>query len=280
MKADFIHINGISINTKMIDSALVNQADIDFFNYVNQVAKWFAYTLSTQSKYMVSHKHDPPWDYSGQLINTNQSFDLNDYPQLQDFIEEYNGHTLATFLSGCGFHHVTYSEELEELTFTWISGLLEDLIIEMFSSLPYEQLDQIITTINDEQIFYDLLYTLSFELIEKVSPMNSKILFELGKELAYKQMAQEKEELQKRKKREQETDLVAQRILQKLQAQYKLAYRETMPNRIERPLFMEKVKPLLFQLHQLGIPLEEIRLLSKCGVWSNSVVHDLENLSI
>ncbi|WP_093229030.1 hypothetical protein [Thermoflavimicrobium dichotomicum] len=280
MSKTVIHLEGIPLNIMDLERAWFHRIQTHFFDYLHQVAEWFAYTLQTKPKYMITHEYDPPWDSSGKLIHAKQPFQLSDYPLLQEFIEEYNGCTYATFMSGCGFRHETFREDLEHLTISWLNGHLEDLIIEHYSFLPPEKLNELLTAIFDEQLFDDSLFVYSIELIEKIGIMDSKLLFELGKEKALQQIEQEKLESERKHKQEEADNQTAKMILKKLRAQYKLIYRENMPERIEKPFFNAKIKPLLIQLIQQGFSLTQIRLLSRCAIWSNSVTWELEHFSL
>ena len=68
----------------------------------------------TQDKIEITHDYDPPFDCSGQAYRTHEYYRLMDYQTFEDFLEEYNGASQASYMSGCGLFWRTYSDEIED----------------------------------------------------------------------------------------------------------------------------------------------------------------------
>lgn len=82
-----------------------------YHEWFTEIATWFSYTIQYSTAHKVSYDSDPPWDCSGRTVETG-SFDLSQYKTFKEFQEEYTGNTKASYMSGCGFFHETYEEEL------------------------------------------------------------------------------------------------------------------------------------------------------------------------
>src|SRR5690625_2480567 len=82
----------------------------------NEIMKLFppliSYDLMTNLKLNISHDADPEWDHSGILYTNfpNENFDVADYESVDDFLEEYTGNSIATYVSHYGLHHETYRD--------------------------------------------------------------------------------------------------------------------------------------------------------------------------
>ncbi|HZJ83426.1 MAG TPA: hypothetical protein VFD57_06425, partial [Clostridia bacterium] len=171
--------------------------------YIQIVSEWFAYVILTRCRKIVDHKYDPPWDCSGNIINTDGKFSLDDYPALLDFVEnEYSGNSRPSFISGCGIFYNTYSDELDDITRDWIVYQLEYIIKELIEEENVQLKDWLLTL--DEIINFDIENTLDisqeilcediisdftfsefpYEIMESILCMDPKLLFKRGKDTA------------------------------------------------------------------------------------------------
>ena len=88
--------------------------EIDQKKYRQLVANWFAYQIMYSSRYEEDYSNCPPWDSSGEIRHVG-SFNLADYETLESFLEEPTGQTEASYVSGCGFFHIRFEKELQEI---------------------------------------------------------------------------------------------------------------------------------------------------------------------
>ena len=84
--------------------------------YENEICNQAIYDFSTRKKLEICHDNDPPWDFSGQIVQAKGTggFLASDFETLGDFMEMPNGNSIATYVSRYGMHHQTFGEWYEE----------------------------------------------------------------------------------------------------------------------------------------------------------------------
>ena len=260
-------------------------------SYLQLVSNWFAYIILSNEKYIVDHSLDPTWDYSGRLLKAEEPFDLNDYVTFGDFVEtEYTEDSTASFTSRCGLYHTTYDEPLEYLTNEWLMSLLEPVIKDLIKNdneylmewiaiekkniiSSSEDIDGIIDEIFDDDLIGDFILTSSLELLESLKPIHPIFLFNRGKVEALKTIESERVKQKKMREDYRINSKKAQLLWNKIIKMYQEKYNEVMPHRIEKPLYDQKVKSLLIELHRNGTDVKEIQYIGKHinHYFSNSV---------
>lgn len=143
--ADFINNHHASlvyqINTEL---------DIQMEELRKEFLKQINYYLTTPelpAHYVEDHSYDPPYDHSGELVKEGQ---ISTEITVKEFLEdEYNGDTRASYCSGCGFFHDTYSESLRSFTLEYGCNLMYRIIRENINK-------EFKVTISDEE--FDELY--------------------------------------------------------------------------------------------------------------------------
>jgi hypothetical protein len=258
----FLVIDDIQVDFPKFERQFYKKIQSEFFGYIHFIAEWFAYSLLTNFE----DQEDPcQWKHS---------FSFNSYPQLYHFIHAENRRKSPSENKNGFANSETNLENLENLTDIWLTDQLEDFLVEQLSHLPTHQLNRFMVSCRDA--FQESKNALSYDLIQKVLIMDSKFLFELGKEQALLQL--EKEEFADviQKEQEEELERNCSLLLKKLQSQYKQTYHESFPLRISLPLYEDKIKPLLVDLLSQGVPLHQIRSLSKYSYWAPSVCNELK----
>ena len=103
----------------------------------------------TYPKRGLTHDYDPPYDHSGMTIVVygDESYNENDFKTIGDFLEMYNGNSIATYTSGCGLTHETFGEyyELE------LKGMLTKAIYSFLSGIDKQELQLLV----DEMPYYE-----------------------------------------------------------------------------------------------------------------------------
>ncbi|MGO0063467.1 hypothetical protein ACTID9_26275 [Brevibacillus fluminis] len=165
---------------------------------LNRLAVDLAYDFIFRPKYIVTHEFDSPWDYSGTLLRLDEGFSLDDYPCIGDFLEEYTGNSIASYISGCGFFHDTYEEKYEQLISEFIFDcynevlshidvqVLVDLLLKNGCEISEDDKTDIIQTIIDFELFEEV-HWYHLDLLERIKPMSFKLLIFRGKDEAIKQ---------------------------------------------------------------------------------------------
>jgi hypothetical protein len=276
-KLNVIVPNGNIIEYTLLEMKLNQKVKENFNLYITVVAKWLAMViLSDKPKYVVVHDYDPSWDFSGSLEHKGH-LNLRDYNILEDFLDEYTGATLPSYVSGCGLFHQRYVENLEEITRFWLSDQLDLVVQEIFPHLTKEIVEDIIEEIYSADLLGDLLIELEVGLIDRTAKIDVNYLYKLGKEKATHQLKLKHMENLKRQEEEDKQRKIAEQLWTKVKAMYELRYSNTIPNYIDKPLYQEKVQSILVELVHDGIPLEHIRYLGRFRVhsFSNSVTDNI-----
>ncbi|PTM59848.1 hypothetical protein [Desmospora activa] len=267
-----------------------------FPRYFDHIAKWMAYQFLTKNKYEVDHNLDPPWDSSGRLISTNQNLQTEDYQTLEQFLEEYNGNSLPSFVSGCGLSHQTFAADLERET----SQFIGDELYNLLSQLNQQQLDEIKTFLLNnpyrsedldltmpENIAYEIFITDTLEcywniiiaMQERIALFEIALLYKRGISTATERFAKEHEEKKQRNEQLKKQHIKASQTWSKIERLYQVRFGETLPFSIEMPFYKTQFHPWLLSLQTEGMAETEIQMTAKfyCHSFSNSVRHHLSS---
>jgi hypothetical protein len=270
---------GKKININHLVNQLLEQVEMLFDEYVFLVSHWFAYTILTETKHILTHNFDTPSDSSGTIVNTNLPLKIKDYQLLKNFWNEWNGNSYPIYENSRKFKHDTYLDELQDYTFTWVFEQLTKVTAEMIPLHSNEFIEELTMEIlNDDNHLDHTYYAIVESLIEAIGEMQSKILFMIGKETALEDI--EEENLQKKESSLDSEKTIAANLWKKVKAMYAIRYSEILPDRIESHIYTEKVRPLLMELVKGEVPIEHIRLLGFWGNCSSIVSQDLKNFSI
>ena len=146
------------------------------------------YDFYTCNKYTLSHDYDPPYDYSGSLSKTNLPYCLEDYETIGEFLEEYTGDSMATYVSGWGMRYLDfasyYADEINERLCKIAYEFIEKLDSELFKTLAidsgwqkeyeralrnHHEIYDIAIELADYYGYYDKTYEKQHEIMEEIS---------------------------------------------------------------------------------------------------------------
>lgn len=173
------------------------------------IATEFAYALLYNTRYEVDHSWDPPWDCSGKLVDTGESFNREDYELADDFFGECNGFTTASYVSGCGLFHETYERYLTDITLE----LLNSYEVEYFDKASQESKDELMealdlkSPISEEDLWeelyqsmtHDLVFECATRTIYNLRKVRTEDLFKEGEFLAKEKKAKVEKDYEFRK---------------------------------------------------------------------------------
>jgi len=202
---------------------------------LEQISVELAYDFMFSRKYEVSHDVDPPWDYSGRLIQLNGGFSFEDYNCIGDFLEEYSGETTPSFVSGCGFFHTRYEEKygymIQEFIYECCKEVLSEageecllqLLLEQGYEVSEEELKDIIQMVMDIELFDEPSWYY-VDILDQIKPINFKLMVLRGK----REAIQRHNDKEKRDKEQGERliaeQLAAECLWSKLLKLYKLQF--------------------------------------------------------
>ncbi|MHB1646164.1 MAG: hypothetical protein ACYCSW_06595 [bacterium] len=117
---------------------------------------------------------DAGYDISEYPKDTKQHFKLEDYKTVGDFLKEYTGNTVATYISGNGISAETYEDDIEEQLDNAISHIINDIFAEY--KINKEEEDSVRDDIYDKLIENNLSGIAILETIVKTSSFKDMIL--------------------------------------------------------------------------------------------------------
>ena len=95
---------------------------------IKELGTWIAYVITYQYRYETKII-DSGYDISAHAYTTQEHYDINSYETVSDFLQECNGNTIATYLSGFGFRTESYENNVlnwvEEEYNAWLVELME-----------------------------------------------------------------------------------------------------------------------------------------------------------
>ncbi len=216
-----------------ISHQIKERVDSKIYILLEKISVHLAYDFMFSHKYEVSHEEDPPWDYSGRLIQVDRGFSLEEYLCIGDFLEEYTGESMLSFESRCGFFHTRFEEKYENMIHKYIydccKEVLSDigdekllqLLLEQGVKVSEEDMQYLIETAIEEDLFEEpLLY--HYEIFEHIKSMNFKLTILRGKEEAIKKYKDKEKRSKENRERLEMERQNAKKLWSKLQNLYKL----------------------------------------------------------
>ena len=111
--------------------------------------------------YDVTHRDDPAWDSSGELVKRNECLSVDSDMTLRDISDCYTGQKEASYSSGNGWFYKTYADECWWLINDFVSNLAVRIIercVEKKLYVDYIE-ESVGTAINDKDfIESDFVY--------------------------------------------------------------------------------------------------------------------------
>lgn len=262
----------------------------NFADEVENIKKWIpsqlAYDVLTGKRYELTHYYDPPYDSSGKLVTDYDSFDVNHYKTVGDFLDELTGISNATYLSGHGLHYSTYGEYYEEL-------IKEKLIIthiaymksygfetlhslgKLYLEYDYEDIDSLINELVEsiEEFGYWSHLGCVHEIMQELNIIDFKYIFKQGEQNARKRIKEKEKEFERERKQIEQDKLYCEKLWTVLEKQYQLIFQCPIPKRIE----IANYEPFNAFLVQVGVTNKERELISRFSPisFSNSVSSNL-----
>lgn len=251
-----------------------------------------AYDLLTGRKQYLTHDFDPPWDYSGTLIShsENTSYKVADYEKVEDFLQEYTGNTIASYISNYGLFHETYENKYSN----WVEEKYRDAHYCYFNEFGQESLETLVVDIlgksyldhnNDDsndlieslvtqvEEFEDLSFLHAERLCSKLMGMDLLLVYKLGEQKAKEKIHRKRAESERVTKLMKDEKDAFHKRWPLLEKKYKLSFQKPFPNRIEMSDF-EAFEHFLDQNH---VSKEERALIAKHAPisFSNTVSNKL-----
>ena len=93
----------------------------DFISYLEgrtkAIIEFYACMLAydEQPIYDVSHKNDPPYDSSGNIVLTDEYFTRDLKYTLRQIMDMYTGESYPSYQSGCGLFYEIHEEKCQEM---------------------------------------------------------------------------------------------------------------------------------------------------------------------
>lgn len=96
-----------------------------------RVGTWIAYTVQFAPRYEVQYV-DAGYDCSARVERTSEGLKDAFLTTVQDFLEQPNGYTIATYESGAGLAAGSYSDELSE----HVGDAVHALVLKLIADAP------------------------------------------------------------------------------------------------------------------------------------------------
>ncbi|MFM9280610.1 hypothetical protein [Paenibacillus jiagnxiensis] len=184
-------------SVESISEQIRNRVDARFSVLLTNLAEELAYDFMFAPKYKITHSYDPPWDCSGMLLRTNESFSIDEYNSVEDFFDEYTGQTTASYMSGMGLLHNRFEEKYEYIIREFVfqccievlseidDNLLVQLLLESGHDISEIDKNDSIQTAMEYELFEEPFWY-HYEIIERVKPFSLKMMIARGKNEAIK----------------------------------------------------------------------------------------------
>jgi hypothetical protein len=181
------------------ENVVINKRSIDSIRFT--VCELFSrYVIDGTLLENISHDYDPPWDCSGTLIkekigeNCTFLYLLKKYGTLGEWTKNtYTGATIATGVSGCGFNHETYEDEVMQIIEDTLYNVISDILGSGWES---DKLDM-------------LSMGLEALIIEDINSISLKVAWDLTENIVRDKIRQEKEKHKiEQKIREEQNQLI------------------------------------------------------------------------
>ena len=113
--------------------------------------------------YELTHKHDPYWDCSGELVDTGIIVDENSEVTLKDVSFMYTGCSLATYISGMGLSYETIIDDCERDVSSFLADFTKYFLIYC---RDYKLFVDYFTEISNDDDLYDFAVELACDELE------------------------------------------------------------------------------------------------------------------
>jgi len=162
--------NSISDLVALLVERLRNIHHIPGNPLMGALEAWVADTALNTYRYVVRHENSG-YDYSTSAESTREGYDLSKYQTVNEFLEEPNGDTVATYVSGSGLRAARLDESLDDevrnVHHKWIISQPEVMALdpdardvlcwEMSDAIVYESLEHELTEPLKAQPFIDVV---------------------------------------------------------------------------------------------------------------------------
>lgn len=141
--------------------------------------------IENNPKFIIDHRYDPPYDYSGELIPLSKSFLISLYKNVGDFLKEYNGEKRAAYTSGYGWYYLSYydTSDIESIYLGnkyaeyYLKLLIEKYNLDEGDNMDYFDLIYDFLGDNNFKLFNEIENTNLYDIYQKYS--ESKVLLNL-----------------------------------------------------------------------------------------------------
>ncbi len=119
-----------------------------------EIARLIAQAFQQKTRHIVDYAQTPPWDDSGEIIDTGMPFILENYPTVADFWEEYAGYREPSFESGRGWNYPTFGMSMQQELYTLLAPFYQEALLRLAHEEPqyYQQLVTYLQQEYDDQV--------------------------------------------------------------------------------------------------------------------------------
>lgn len=190
---------------------------------IRELGTWIAYVITYQYRYE-EKIIDSGYDISAHAYATQERYDLNCYETVGDFLQECNGNTIATYLSGFGFRTENYEHDV----FNWVEGEYNAWLVELMTLIaqgkqpaPLEVVNYVeLLQMEDEKLwlsriwddFLKNLVELYENFINEFENMNLKFVYRKYLALAQQQQVTKVKTLEEERLLAKKREQISQRI--------------------------------------------------------------------
>ncbi|MDF2725769.1 MAG: hypothetical protein K0Q59_5447, partial [Paenibacillus sp.] len=205
----------------------------------------------------------------GVVFGSNEAFVIEDYSKVEDFLEEYSGQTIASYVSGCGLFNQTYEDKYEEIINNFVTECYKEvlseidekhliaLLLEHGYEVIEEEKNEIIETVTFAGII-DEPFLFHYELLDRIKACDFKFMFLLGRDQAIKKHTSNLAEEKKERERINAESEVAQQLWSRIGERFQLQNKHSL-QKIE----MKDYSSFVQFLDNHGVTKEEKILLAK-----------------
>jgi len=195
--------------------------------FIQELCVWIVDIIQYQYRYEIEWI-DAGYDCSSQAKCTHEGYNINDYQMVSDFLQECNGNTYPTFISGMGLATETFEEDLERQVEAHYYKLMSDLVKSLYTGEKTASASVIdyISTINvqdeedwrfENELVFEPLEMICWELlsafIEEFKQMDMRFVYQSKHvQLATQNYLKQVDLYQQCILQKQQDDAIAQRV--------------------------------------------------------------------
>lgn len=164
------------IELQSADGEIVIEKDLPQM-LITVVCSWYYDWVESGFYFKVSHKKDPPWDVSGELMEFHlcKFHKINKCKKLKGWMEHCKtGEKESTYMSGCGFKYPTYLKTIIEM----IESELLDSIVDSRSFEDDNKKDVFL------EKYYEDVMNWTSQIYDTLSNMSVIQAYKIGQNLA------------------------------------------------------------------------------------------------